>query len=48
MIFISSELPEVLNLCDNIVVMRAGAITGILPRHEVTEENVLTLAMFQK
>ena len=47
-IFISSELTEVLNVCDNIIVMREGKITGKLPRQEVTEENVLTLAMFQK
>ena len=47
-IFISSELTEVLNVCDNIIVMREGKITGKLPREEVTEENVLTLAMFQK
>ena len=44
-IFISSELAEVLSLCDNIIVMKEGKITGKLPRKEVTEENVLKLAM---
>ena len=44
-LFISSELTEVINLADRIVVMRGGSITGELPRAEATEENVLTLAM---
>ena len=44
-IFISSELTEVINLADRIVVMRGGSITGTLPRAEATEESVLTLAM---
>ena len=47
-IFISSELTEVLNVADNIIVMREGSITGKLPRAEVSEEAVLALAMFQK
>ena len=44
-LFISSELTEVINLADRIVVMRGGAISGELPRAEATEENVLTMAM---
>ena len=44
-LFISSELTEVINLADRIVVMRGGSISGELPRSEATEENVLTLAM---
>ena len=44
-IFISSELTEVLNVSDSIVVMYSGRITGRLSRHEATEENVLELAM---
>ncbi|MBR3554285.1 MAG: sugar ABC transporter ATP-binding protein [Oscillospiraceae bacterium] len=44
-LFISSELTEVINLADNIFVMRGGSISGCLPRAEATEENVLTLAM---
>ncbi len=37
-IFISSELTEVINLADNIVVMHHGHVTGILSRQEATEE----------
>ena len=44
-IFISSELTEVLNLCDNILVMHNGHITGKVTRQDATEENVLSLAM---
>jgi ABC-type sugar transport system ATPase subunit len=44
-IFISSELIEVINVADTIIVMYNGHVTGQLPRAEATEENVLTLAM---
>ena len=47
-IFISSELTEVLNVCDNIIVMKEGKITGMLPREEATEEKVLSLAMLKE
>jgi ABC-type sugar transport system ATPase subunit len=43
--FISSELTEVINLSDNIVVMHNGHVTGTMPRQDATEENVLALAM---
>ena len=44
-IFISSELPEVINVTDKIYVLRNGTITGSLMREEATEEKVLALAM---
>jgi L-arabinose transport system ATP-binding protein len=44
-LLISSELPETLGLCDRIIVMCQGRITGELNREEATEEKVLTLAM---
>ena len=44
-IFISSELTEVLNISDNIIVMHNGHITGRVTREEATEELVLELAM---
>jgi L-arabinose transport system ATP-binding protein len=44
-IFISSELPEVLGVSDRIIVMQGGRITGDLPAHGATEEGVLRLAM---
>ena len=42
-IFISSELTEVLNVSDNIIVMHNGRITGQVSRQEATEERVLEL-----
>jgi ABC-type sugar transport system ATPase subunit len=44
-IMVSSELPEILGVCDRIVVMCQGRITGELPRAEATEHKVLMLAM---
>jgi len=44
-IFISSELTEVINLCDNIIVMQNGAIKGKIARENATEESIMTLAM---
>ena len=37
---VSSELSEILNLSDNIAVMCAGKITGILSREEANEEKI--------
>ncbi|HZP50467.1 MAG TPA: sugar ABC transporter ATP-binding protein [Actinocrinis sp.] len=45
LLVISSELPELLGLCDRIVVMQGGRVTGRLARSEATEERVLALAM---
>jgi ABC-type sugar transport system ATPase subunit len=44
-IFISSELVEVLGVCDRIIVMCQGHITGEFTREEATDEKILTLAM---
>jgi L-arabinose transport system ATP-binding protein len=46
-LLVSSELPEVLGVCDRILVMREGALVGELPREEATEENVIRLALPQ-
>lgn len=44
-IFISSELPEVIGISDRIIVMREGMISGEVMRGEATEEKILKLAM---
>jgi len=44
-IFISSELAEVLGVSDRILVMQAGRIAGELAREDATEEKLLNLAM---
>jgi ABC-type sugar transport system ATPase subunit len=43
-LMISSELPELLALCDRLVVMAQGRVTGELPAHDATEQRVLALA----
>ena len=43
-ILISSELPEILGMADNIVVMHEGLIKEILPRSEATSESIVALA----
>jgi putative multiple sugar transport system ATP-binding protein len=40
---ISSELPELIGLCDRIYALSAGRITGEVPRAEATQEGLMTL-----
>jgi len=44
-LMISSELPEIVSVCDRAYVMRDRTISGELARSELTEENILGLAM---
>jgi ribose transport system ATP-binding protein len=43
-VIISSYLPELLNMCDRIIVLRAGRIAGELAREQFSEERVMQLA----
>lgn len=43
-IMVSSELSEILNMCDRIYVMRQGEITGELSHNEATQERIMQLA----
>lgn len=43
-IMVSSELPEVLGMSDNIMVVREGEVRGIISYEEVNQERVMTLA----
>jgi ABC-type sugar transport system ATPase subunit len=43
-ILISSELPEVLNMSDRIIVVAEGELVGELSRQEATQERCLELA----
>ena len=42
-IMISSEMPEIIGMCDRIYVMCKGRITGCLNRNEATQESILQL-----
>jgi L-arabinose transport system ATP-binding protein len=44
-IFISSELPELLGVADRLLVMRAGRVVAEFPADQATEELVLTTAL---
>jgi len=43
-LFVSSELPEILGIADRILVMCDGKITGELSKEEATQEKILTYA----
>jgi ABC-type sugar transport system ATPase subunit len=43
-IFISSELPELLGMCDRIYVVCEGRISGELKREEFSQERVMNYA----
>ncbi len=42
-VVISSELPELLGICDRIYTLAAGRMTGQLPVHEATQERLMEL-----
>ena len=46
-IMISSELPEVLGMCDRILVMRNGRITGQLSAGDATQEKIMQFATLE-
>ena len=47
-IFISSELPEILGVCDRIYVRRDGKIVGEMPASEASQEKVMKYIMTQQ
>ena len=46
-IFVSSDMQEILGLCDRIVVMYEGEITGELLHNEATQDKIMALASNQ-
>ncbi|XBS70234.1 sugar ABC transporter ATP-binding protein [Acerihabitans sp. KWT182] len=47
-IMISSELPEILGMCDRILVMRQGRITAELPSAQADQENIMKYATLEE
>ncbi|WP_180888263.1 sugar ABC transporter ATP-binding protein [Ruegeria sp. THAF57] len=43
-VVISSELPELIGVCDRVLVVREGRISGQVTGEEMTEENIMHLA----
>ncbi len=44
-LMVSSELPELLGMCDRIYVMKEGELAGCFSREEATQEKILKIAM---
>lgn len=44
-VMVSSEMPEIIGMCDRVAVMRNGRITGELDRDELTELNLIKYSM---
>ncbi len=44
-IMISSELPEVINMSDRVIVMREGRISGVLQKQELSQEEIMRYAV---
>ncbi|MCJ7683117.1 MAG: ABC transporter ATP-binding protein, partial [Desulfobacteraceae bacterium] len=47
-LLISAELPEIVGMCDRVLVMREGWITGELEGIDISEENVMHLATLSR
>jgi ribose transport system ATP-binding protein len=43
-IVVSSELPEIIGLCDRVIVMHEGMIAGMVQDHEINEEAIMRYA----
>ena len=44
-IFISSELPEILGICDRVYVMNEGKIVGELSKKDASQESIMKCIM---
>ena len=44
-IFISSEMVEIINMCDRVLVMKEGSISGEISGQEITEEKIIRCAL---
>ena len=47
-VLISSELPEIIGMCDRVIVMNEGLVTGELTGDDITEDNIMRLAATQR
>ena len=43
-IFVSSEIEEIVGMCDRVVVMGAGKVRGELKKDEITKQRILELS----
>ncbi len=43
-LFISSELPEIINMCDSVCVIRSGKLVKKIPREQLSQEYIMQFA----
>ncbi|MCP1101825.1 ABC-type sugar transport system ATPase subunit [Aequitasia blattaphilus] len=43
-IMVSSELPEIINMCDNVCIVKEGKITGYLKKEDMNQEVIMSYA----
>ena len=44
-LMVSSEMPELIAMCDRVIVMRHGQIVGEISRDQLSEESILTYSI---
>ena len=42
---ISSDMPELIGICDRILVMREGNVSGVVDREHFSQEAILNMAV---
>ena len=47
-VFISSDMPEILGMCDRVYVMNEGEIVGELEGADITQENIMRAIMHKE
>lgn len=47
-LLISSELPEIVGMCDRVIVMKEGSVTGELVENAIHEEAIMHLATLSR
>jgi ribose transport system ATP-binding protein len=43
-IMVSSEMPEIIGMCDRVIVMHEGSIKGIVSKEDINEEKIMFYA----
>ena len=43
-IMVSSELPEIINMCDNVCIIKAGKMQGMIGKDEMDQERIMQFA----
>lgn len=47
-IMVSSELPEIIGMCDRVIVMMEGKMTGVLNKEELSQEKIMEYSLNAK